>query len=111
MSNATHTPGTLFPVENDNSKTFNGWRVETAEGYVFADQIEKQKDAHLIAAAPELLDAAKALKEWASHMGGWESPVWDQLNAAIAKATGETDHSYKTDYNCSDCVAHRGYMA
>jgi hypothetical protein len=47
-------------------------------------------NARLIAAAPELLEVAKALVDWAEYMGGFESGQWDQARAAIAKAEGRT---------------------
>ena len=44
-------------------------------------------NAKLIAAAPDLLEALESLEIWASMMGGWEAPCWNQARLAIAKAT------------------------
>lgn len=44
----------------------------------------------LIAAAPELLAALRALLEWEALMGGWEAPAWSQAHAAVAKAAGRS---------------------
>jgi hypothetical protein len=46
-----------------------------------------QANARLIAAAPELLALIKGLVEWEARMGGFESTLWDDARAAIAKAT------------------------
>jgi enterochelin esterase-like enzyme len=37
---------------------------------------------------PELLEAAKAVREWAEYQGGWDAKCWRELNAAVAKAEG-----------------------
>mgnify|MGYP001260829464 CR=1 FL=1 len=51
---------------------------------------QKEANARLIAAAPELLAALSAML---THMGmdedEWNKPTYDQARAAIAKATGE----------------------
>lgn len=55
------------------------------------------EDAHLIAAAPEMLDALKAAREWMNRFGGdmpayfgGEAELAEQLNVAIAKAEGKS---------------------
>ena len=45
-------------------------------------------DARLIAAAPALLEAAHAVRDWAETLGEWEATCWAQLNAAIHAAEG-----------------------
>lgn len=67
--------------------------VRGAIGYWEADANEQLANARLIAAAPDLLQAAKAVVE------RWDSPRWkeqehtgtfiDKLRAAIAKAEGD----------------------
>lgn len=51
---------------------------------------EREADARLIAALPELLSALKAML---THMGmdedEWNKPTFDQARAAIAKAEGQ----------------------
>ncbi len=44
------------------------------------------KHCPLHSAARELLDAAKALQEWAATMGGWDAKPWKDLSAAVKKA-------------------------
>ena len=48
---------------------------------------EEAANARLIAAAPEMLEALKALWKWERFMGGWESPEWEKARAAISKAS------------------------
>lgn len=63
-----------------------------------ADQIsgisrdEAAANARLIAAAPDLLAIAQELQESASYWSEYDVPlgIVDRINAAIAKATGET---------------------
>ncbi|KKL15810.1 hypothetical protein LCGC14_2501870 [marine sediment metagenome] len=47
---------------------------------------ETDANAHLIAAAPELLEACEEIKEWLMYIGSKVTFV--HLDAAIAKATG-----------------------
>ena len=44
------------------------------------------KQCPLHAGAQDLLDAAKALQEWAAMMGGWEAKAWKDLSDAVTKA-------------------------
>jgi hypothetical protein len=50
--------------------------------------VYKDADARLIAAAPELLEACKVAFHQTCSVG--RPKDWEQLRAAIAKATGET---------------------
>ena len=92
MSDTKHTPGP--------------WQVQIVDGvvsvvheggFVFdsafeVDEGPGEADAHLIAAAPDLLAACEvALKSAISFLGDGEtSPVRRKLLAAIRKAEGET---------------------
>ena len=53
------------------------------------DGNEVAANARLIAAAPELLEACKIAFEQTCSVGRLKD--WEQLRAAIAKATGETE--------------------
>lgn len=80
---ASHTPGpwSLLPVGN------NRRLIDPGIGEVYGLGRTPDANARLIAAAPDLLAALNALAAWADHMGGWDSPAWEQAEAAIAKAT------------------------
>jgi len=54
--------------------------------------IENQADAHLIAAAPDLLAVCQELEASASYWSEYDVPlgIVDRLRAAITKATGAT---------------------
>lgn len=104
----THTPGP-WTVEtqwasdvDDNQFPFAHW-IAGPEGEQIAEQILEKPDAHLIAAAPDLLAALKAIRTYCSpHMectnqcnGGDEGPCdcegicpRNVVDAAIAKAEG-----------------------
>lgn len=56
---------------------------------MLADDSSAAANAHLIAAAPDLLEALQALMTWAERTGGWESAVWDDAARIVANATGE----------------------
>ncbi len=109
MSNTQHTPGpwrtggTSFP--GTDQARMNVWSP-TPKGMQSGDIIAancKPADAHLIAAAPELLAALKRSLKAMDHMGdvlnGMDAvegrdakifPIWDEVRAAIAKAEGRS---------------------
>ena len=68
---------------------FNDMRVE-AGNYIVADAIGSEADAKLIAAAPDLLEACKALLSVGGGTIGFsrDEPANIALRAAIAKAEG-----------------------
>ena len=77
-----------------------GWMVGASDGYPDGVAVCNKRDAHLIAAAPELLEALKALFDRANHhtcteIGGWFTgndenfETLRKAEQAIAKATGE----------------------
>lgn len=89
-----HTPGP-WSVEGDKSILMRGQIVGQAFAPIGASEKQVKANAHLIAAAPELLEAAALL----AHSGvvGPEadndgivlsSKAFKQLQAAIAKAEG-----------------------
>jgi hypothetical protein len=67
-------PGTWFEV----------WSANWGEG------INQKANAHLIAAAPDLLEALKILATQAESHGA-EGVYWDKARAAIAKAEGRAE--------------------
>lgn len=94
-----HTPGPWVQGKEDD---FKGIAITTpARGmaYVaianvpvdYTDRPEREANARLIAAAPELLEAAKAVAQWCMQ----RPPIhpydgFKMLEAAIAKAEGRT---------------------
>lgn len=56
--------------------------------YPSPGKAEARSNAHLIAAAPDLLDACESSLAWAEKSDGTKREVKEQLRAAIAKARG-----------------------
>ena len=108
---AGHTPGpwTLLPEEADKDYlrirgTRLGGRYKVANVHhiryegVHAvvrerDDAESMANARLIAAAPELLEAAIELKDVCNRPSAarTRAEAWRKLDAAITKATGDTE--------------------
>lgn len=69
-------------------------KIKTEDGYFVCDDVDLPEDARLIAAAPELLQAAIALLDRIDNITtedfrlGGERQEREQLRAAIAKALG-----------------------
>lgn len=99
MNGTKHTPGPWFPVENSSY-----WEVRTERTNHYGEQIgdvcaskfiDGQDDnpvaianVHLMAAAPELLEACQMLLVCMS-LANWEGdPAAEKARAAIAKALG-----------------------
>lgn len=90
-----HTPGPWFAIQYANQ-----WCIQSEEGYEgansdvldeeFTDKAEA--NAHLIAAAPDLLAALEVLKAWVGKLSDWagQDPPCEIVDAAIIKATGGT---------------------
>ena len=101
-----HTPGPLHVVFNEVKRGYKGYRVETSAGYITAEIVEKEPDAYLYAAAPDLLAALEeslhALERLATEEArGNKAPtglaprteardLWDRARAAIRKAKGDS---------------------
>jgi hypothetical protein len=60
-------------------------RIKVSNAY---DNLTSEQAAHLIAVAPELLEALKALGVHPDIYPRAESKLWDRVEAAIAKAEG-----------------------
>lgn len=115
MSNSKHTPGPWSVFEHSWCETsisapgtsnsiclldINHATEESQE----ADEAQMAANAHLIAAAPELLEALRIAREFMSIASDWnfhEAEIngemrstydWlEVVDAAIAKATGDTE--------------------
>lgn len=86
----SHTPGPWFSRE-DTGVIFDscGTPIQTS-GTRGLEQY--RANARLIAAAPELVRAAKNVLEWFSEMESHEDQaVLDTLREAVAKATGDSE--------------------
>jgi hypothetical protein len=90
---AAHTPG---PWETGNgagevvlAAKRNGARQRIATFYIANDSAESFANASLVAAAPELLAALKAVQsQCAGHCDEFSGNVWRIADAAIARAEG-----------------------
>lgn len=82
---AAHTPGPWFARKDPNSLDNDDWCVGTGPENIDKVAVCSACDAHLIAAAPDLLDALKELRDWYQEHIGLPACA---ANAAIAKATG-----------------------
>ena len=98
-----HTPGpwaystsqegwsyTVNIFQADNAAPTDGWSdvayiIKTCAG---EQQAIQEANARLIAAAPELLDALNAAEDLLHRMGMQSSDAYQEIDAAIAKATG-----------------------
>lgn len=92
MSEQKHTPGP-WEVIREGRQTMHlsiqtsdeGQKVTLARVYVWGD--EKEANARLIAAAPELLAALQFARSVIKSGEGWTMVCEEFINAAIAKAT------------------------
>ena len=80
-----HTPG---PWGVTAAMKTSAWGVCAPSGQIVKD-IFQQTDAHLIAAAPDLLEAAEWLlsDDWNDGIGSWVT-IQRRFEAVIAKAKG-----------------------
>ena len=86
MTHTKHTPGPwkIIPIEDAARKVWDCVYYEDGNVDHHLACVEGKANARLIAAAPELLEAAKAVAKWL----GRDINDWDSLRAAIAKAEG-----------------------
>lgn len=96
MSATQHTPGPWKAdlathrgctyIQQPNEGENGGWVVATCWG------ADRETNARLIAAAPDLLAFAKRVASWQGNEGGMSGCVWSELirqaSEAIARATG-----------------------
>lgn len=89
-----HTPGPWAVVEKTTNYGTKEKLASVQAGAGFVAQRIGEADAHLIAAAPELLAALIECADWledefAGRPQGDSEPFLDRARAAIAKAKGE----------------------
>ncbi len=82
MTNQKHTPG---PWLGEAEIWAIDGQIRVAQAYGLS-KVEKEANAHLISAAPELLVACEEIIQ---DMGAEDAPWFDKLKAAIAKVRGE----------------------
>lgn len=95
MSEMKHTPGEWFTHREGFSTVYVESRIGggliqevAACGPTAAGSEQQEANARLMAAAPELMDALKALLNY-DNLGAYErADVRQKARAAIAKATG-----------------------
>lgn len=81
-----HTPG---PWVSDQHMVYaDGRAVANTDQTGPENDIEVDANACLIAAAPDLLEAAKSILDKLPYVGNLTVADWDRLKAAIAKAEG-----------------------
>ena len=100
MSTGKHTPGTWIAKRMRNGETNGDFDIDSVSGHFIAESIggmdieEEEANAHLIAAAPELLDALKQIerlsREADSNLVDVRAMLGDIARDAIAKAEGES---------------------
>lgn len=95
-----HTPGPWFLGESERGRHFRA--VDAKEHGALASVVWLMEDddidgvssprceanAHLIAAAPDLLDALEEVVQWL-ELGDHEGKMYDKCKSAIARARGE----------------------
>lgn len=93
-----HTPGPWFAVQNSSY-----WQINTKDGWQIGDTCASscspeygcsmalgKANAHLMAAAPELLEICKELLTHASMTEHMSASAVERARVAIAKAEGRT---------------------
>jgi hypothetical protein len=81
------------PTEDGCGQTWVYVRPETLfrdDKWHWPDEAEQLANAHLIAAAPDLLAALESMRDHPTIAAVCPSPLWAQMVNAILKARGET---------------------
>lgn len=87
-----HTPGPWVAQPDPDAFGIDDWVVGIEGGPIDYVATCFKRDAKLIAAAPDLLDALSRTLSWlASYPGGGALGCYDQALAAVEKATGESN--------------------
>lgn len=94
---AQHTPGPWIyyadlPITDPNwhiVTTANKMRV-VANIHIEPGNAMDKANARLVAAAPDMLEALKSIREWSPFLGAEDAPCWALVENAIAKAEGRT---------------------
>lgn len=91
-TNTKHTPGPWVSYPEHESSSFQGYAIATADGTIIATTGTTNEDAcnaALIAAAPEMLEAAVNLLSYLPETtDDFQNKLEAALVAAIAKAEG-----------------------
>lgn len=94
-----HTEGPWeYRHDEEKDRHYVGYGVCCIVDDVFATketkdrgQVERKANARLIAAAPELLEVLKFARAYIKPLTTSGGPVLSRIDAAIAKATGESE--------------------
>ena len=87
---ATHTPGPWYSQPTAGHEMHGQSAIASeANGKTVAIAYDGKADAHLLAAAPDLLAALRVIAEDGKRNGWIPSFHWGEARAAIAKAEGE----------------------
>lgn len=84
------------------AKDGRGWQREVCAVYGGADDAENGQLAALIAEAPAMLRVLNDLRTWAAYMGGFDSAVWQDLDAVVKRATGGPAEAGEAEANNRD---------
>jgi hypothetical protein len=84
------TPGPWKHETHDEEGFFRFYDIVTESGRILGT-IDDDDDARLIAAAPELLEACEAIRQWDMLDGCSDGAYWkEELDKAIKKARGSS---------------------
>jgi hypothetical protein len=103
--NSKHTPGPWRYCKENGSPTTGQHMIAGGKPGYLAEVRDcgsgcVEANARLIAAAPDLLAVLQELQECAEYWSEYDVPlgIVDRINAAIAKATGESANAYSLDH-------------